>query len=119
MAGFPVLKTRAVAQYPMTRTTAFQNQTLTFADGTQQRYRDSAAARMRWEIRLSELDPGEMAAVEEFFLANQGSFGSFSFTDPVDGTAYSDCSLLADGIDVSSADEMREAAKVMVVENRK
>ena len=51
----------------------------------EQRYRDSAGARLEWEIQLSELDEGELAAIEEFFLANQGAFGSFSFTDPWDG----------------------------------
>jgi len=118
MAAFPVLKTRAVAQYPLTRTTAFQNQTLTFLDGTQQRYRDAAGLRARWEIRLSELDAGEMAAMEEFFLANQGTFGSFAFTDPIDGTVYTNCSLRVDAIEVATAEEMREATKITVVQNK-
>ena len=118
MAGFPVLKTGAVVQYPLTRTAAFQNQMLTFLDGTQQRYRDSAGLRARWEIRLTELDAGEMAAMEEFFLANQGTFGSFAFTDPVDGTVYSNCSLRVDALDIATAEEMREATKVTVVQNK-
>lgn len=116
---FPKLKTAAVAQYPITRTTTLRNQTLTFVDGVQQRYRDAADARVRWEIRLDQLDAGEIAAVEEFFLANQGTFGSFSFTDPVDGQVYADCSVEADGLDVSTVDEMRGSTKLTVVQNRK
>ena len=44
MTTFPKLKTNAVAQYPLGRRVVFQNQSLTFVDGTQQRYRDGASA---------------------------------------------------------------------------
>ena len=50
-------------------------------------------ARLEWDIQLSQLDEGELAAIEEFFLASQGAFGSFSFTDPSDGTVYDNCSV--------------------------
>ena len=119
MATFPKLNTGVVAQYPLSRRTAFQNQTLTFVDGKRQRYRDAGAARLRWDIALTELDEGELAEIEEFFLANQGAFGSFAFTDPVDGTAYDDCSLQADGLDVTTVEEMRCATTVTVVQNKK
>jgi hypothetical protein len=118
MATFPKLKTAAVAQYPLSRTVSFQNQTLTFVDGTQQRYRDAAAGLLRWTIRLAELDEGEMAAMEEFFLSNQGVFGSFSFTDPVTGQAYDDCSLQTDGLDVTYIGEMRSSMVITVVQNK-
>jgi hypothetical protein len=118
MATFPKLKTDAVAQYPLTRRMRFQNQTLTFVDGTQQRYRDGATALLRWEIRLEELDEGELAAVEEFFTANQGAFGSFAFTDPQDGQVYDDCSLESDGVDVITVAEMRGTTTLIVAQNR-
>ncbi len=86
MVTFPKLKTNAIAQYPVTRRAQFQNQTVRFVDGSQQRYRDSGIGTAEWEIQLSLLDEGELAAIEEFFLARQGSFGIFSFTDPWDGT---------------------------------
>src|SRR6266545_3057432 len=107
MTTFPKLKTNAVAQYPLTRRVVFQNQALTFLDGTQQRYRDSAKVRLGWEIRLEDLDEGELAAVEEFFLANQGTFGSFAFTDPEDGEIYEHCSLEDDGVELLNVAEMR------------
>jgi hypothetical protein len=119
MTTFPKLKTDAVVQYPLTTTLAYQNQTLTFVDGTQQRYRDAAALRTRWEIRLAELDEGELAAIEEFFLANQGAFGTFSFTDPQDGRVYDDCSLAGDGLQASAVAEMRGATALIVMQNRK
>src|ERR1019366_2620156 len=83
MATFPQLKTNAIAQYPVARREQFQNQTVRFVDGSDQRYRDSAGPRMEWEIELSELDEGELAAIEEFFLASQGAFGSFLLHRPM------------------------------------
>jgi hypothetical protein len=96
----------------------FRNQTLTFVDGTQQRYRDGAGALLRWEVRLADLDEGELAAVEEFFAANQGAFGSFAFTDPQDGRVYDDCSLEGDGLDVLTVAEMRGTTTLTVAQNR-
>jgi hypothetical protein len=84
MATFPELKTGAMAQYPAQRRLQFQNQALRFLDGSEQRYQDSASVLHQWVIQLSQLDEGEMAAIENFFLANQGRFSSFAFTDPWD-----------------------------------
>ena len=116
--NFPVLKTNAVAQYPAGRTVRFQNQTLRFLDGTEQRYRDCAGPLHRWTIRLDQIDEGEAAALEEFFAANQGVFGEFAFTDPWDGRVYANCSLEADGMELTSVAEMRVSTAVTVVENR-
>ena len=118
MANFPILKTAAVAQYPATRYVLYRNQTVRFVDGTEQRYRDASGPLHRWGIRLSELDDSEIAAVEEFFAANQGAFGSFAFTDPWDGQVYSNCSLAGDSLDLQALTEMRGSASLVVVENR-
>ena len=117
MPTFPKLKTTAIAQYPLARREQFQNQTVRFVDGREQRYRDSAGARLEWEIQLSQLDEGELAAIEEFFVANQGAFGSFSFTDPWDGKVYDNCSVAGDGLELVTAGEMRGSTKLTVVRN--
>lgn len=118
MAAFPQLKTGAVAQYPIVRHEEFQNQTVRFLDGTDQRYRDARAARQRWDIQCNALDESELAAIEEFFLANQGAAGSFSFADPWDGQVYDDCSLDLDALAVTTAGEMRGLTRFTVVRNR-
>ena len=102
MATFPQLKTGAVAQYPATKSLRFQNQTVRFLDGSEQRYRDAAGPLHQWVIRLSELDESETAAFEQFFRDNQGRLGSFAFTDPWDGRLYANCSLASDELAVSS-----------------
>ncbi len=118
MASFPTLKTSAVTQYPATKVIAFQNQVLRFVDGTEQRYRDCAGPLHQWVIRLSGLDETEMAMLEQFLESNQGSFGIFSFTDPWDNQTYSNCSLGADAMDITSVEEMRCRTSMTVKENR-
>lgn len=118
MSNFPRLKTGAVAQYPASKTLRFRNQILRFVDGTDQRYRDSAGPLHTWEIRLDKLDDGEIAGIETFFEANQGSFANFAFTDPWDGQVYPNCSLEGDSLSLVSLNEMQGAAVLKVVENR-
>ena len=118
MATFPQLKTGAALQYPATKVLRFQNQTIRFLDGSEQRYRDAAGALHQWRIQLSDLDESEMAAVEQFFEDNQGRLGSFAFTDPWDGTLYANCSIASDDLVLSSMAEMRGAASLTVIENR-
>lgn len=118
MTTFPNLKTGAVAQYPARRTVLYQNQALRFVDGTEQRYRGCAGPLHQWEIRLSELDESETAALEAFFTANQGAFGTFSFTDPWDGTVYPNCSLAGDEMELAAAGEMMGSTRLVVMENR-
>ncbi|HEY2018937.1 MAG TPA: DUF2460 domain-containing protein [Bryobacteraceae bacterium] len=118
MATFPNLKTSAVAQYPAKKLLRFQNQRLRFLDGTEQRYRDSAGPLRRWDILLNQLDEGEMAALEEFFVTDQGVFASFAFTDPWDGRLYPNCSLGTDDLSATSLAEMDGTLALRVVENR-
>jgi len=118
MASFPKLKTGAVAQYPASKSLRFQNQTVRFLDGTEQRYRDAASPLHQWTIRLSELDEGEMAAFEQFFEDNEGRLGSFEFIDPWDGTQYQNCSLKSDDLALRCVAEMRTKISLTIVENR-
>jgi Conserved hypothetical protein 2217 (DUF2460) len=117
MTTFPTLKTGAVAQYPITKVFRFQQQILHFIDGTDQRYQDCAGSLYTWVIRLDQLDEGELAALQAFFLDNQGAFGSFSFTDPWSGQVYQNCSLESDEMDITSFAEMRGATSLTVIQN--
>ena len=118
MTTFPNLKTTAVAQYPAKKLLKFRNQAIRFLDGTEQRYRDCARPLRRWEIRLDQLDEGEMAALDAFFAADQGVFARFAFTDPWDGEVYLSCSLGSDELDATSLSEMDGTTSLTIVENR-
>ncbi len=118
MAEFPKLKTGAVTQYPAARRLTFMNQVVEFLDGDEQRYRDSEGPARQWSIQLEMLDESETAALEEFFRSQDGRFGSFAFTDPMDGATYADCSLEADEFNLELEEEMRAKTSLTVRENR-
>ncbi len=118
MATFPKLKTGAVMQYPAAKNLRFSHDAVKFRDGTEQRYRGCASVLRRWTIRLDLVDEGELAALEEFFLENQGAFGSFSFMDPWDGVEYTGCSLDADKFEFLLKNEMRGQTSLVVQQNR-
>ncbi len=112
------MKSGAFQQYPASRSFEFVTQIQGFLDGTEQRYRSSASALHKWVIELSLLDNGEISSLDQFFLDQQGSFESFSFTDPWDGTVYPDCCLAADQFSTNFQDELRANTKLVVRENR-
>jgi hypothetical protein len=115
---FPHLKTSAVAQYPARRAMAFRNQVLRFVDGREQRHRDSAGPLHRWEVLLERLDEGEIAKIADFFAANEGAYGDFEFTDPLDGRVYPHCSVASDELEIGATGEMCGATAVVILENR-
>ncbi len=115
---FPPLKTGAVVQYPAKRTLQFHTDIIRFLDGTEQRFRDNPAILHEWTIQLDLLDEAELATLDQFFVTNQGRFGSFSFTDPWDGTVYPNCRLKNDSFRFQLGAEMRGKATVTVCENR-
>jgi len=106
-----------VTQYPASKGTLSATQVLTFVDGSEQRCRQWAAPLLRWTIRLNLLDEGEIRQMEEFFLSEQGRYGSFSFVDPWSGTEYTNCSLEADEADAGLWDVARAKASLVVRQN--
>lgn len=118
MTTFPLLKTKAVAQYPATKAVQFHNQALRFVDGTEQRYRDAANPLHCWVIQLSALDEAEMAAVDNFFLQTQGRLNTFSFTDPWDGKVYAGCYVQSDQLTIESTAELRSKTSLTIAEGR-
>lgn len=117
MASFPTLKTGAVAQYPSDRTRRFSTQVLRFLDGGEQRFAGFAAPLKRWVIRLEMLDEAELAGMEDFFVDEGGKAGTFTFTDPWDGTIYANCSFDSDTMTAEYRDRGDGAASVVVKEN--
>ncbi len=114
---FPKLKSNAVAQYPFRRQVSYRTQTVQFTDGTGQRYRDAGGPRLQWSIQLEELDESELATIEQFFLANQGAYGVFTFIDPSDGQEYEHCSLTSDSQALVSLAELRGSTTLTVIRN--
>lgn len=118
MSTFPLLKTGAVMQYPASSVQQYGIDLVVFLDGTEQRSRKLPGPLKRWVIDLSMLDEGEARGLEEFFLSQSGSYGSFTFTDPWSGTVYSDCSFAEDTLSMTFEAEDRVRLQLTVVENR-
>ena len=116
--AFPTLSTGAVAQYPASRTFSYSTQVSKFVDGSEQRFRNYAKVLHQWTIQLSLLNDAELAALEEFFLANAGQLGTFAFTDPWDGTAYPNCSLAQDQFSSDWRSEAQAGTQLVIRENR-
>ena len=117
-AAFPTLKTGAIAQYPGTKTTQYSCIVSRFLDGSDQRYRDYSAPLRRWTIQLNLLDDGELSALDQFFAAQQGRFGVFSFVDPWTQATIPSCTLEQDSLDYTLSGEMRGSTSLVVVETR-
>jgi hypothetical protein len=118
MASFPALKTGAVAQYPADRARRFSTQVLRFLDGGEQRFAGFGAPLKRWTILLELLDEKELADIEGFYLEQGGRAGSFTFTDPWDGTVHTNCSFESDTMTANYRGPGDGAASVIVKENR-
>jgi uncharacterized protein (TIGR02217 family) len=118
MSNFPTLKTGATLQYPAQRASEFSTDVVRFVDGSEQRFRSYATSLRRWVIQLNLLDETELHMLREFFRTQSGAAESFSFTDPWDGTVFSNCSLDGDEMaeELSSAEQGKTT--LTVVENR-
>ncbi|MCP5112756.1 MAG: DUF2460 domain-containing protein [bacterium] len=118
MSDFPQLKSGAVAQYPAQKSIAYSTQVMRFLDGTEQRFRHFGAPVRRWVIQLDLLDEAELAAMEQFFLGEQGRLGEFEFTDPWTGAVHTNCSLDEDDARLDYLREGRGNTTLIVRENR-
>ena len=117
MASFPLLKTGVEAQYPLVTQTQYVTDVVQFVDGTEQRFPRYAAPLLKWTVSLTLLDEGESNATLLFFRTLRGINGAFSFTDPVSGTVYDDCSFVADSIQTSIDSDGRSTTTVGIQQN--
>ena len=118
MSDFPTLKTGAVLQYPAQKSIRFATGVLRFMGGSEQRFRDYQAPLRRWTIRLDLLDENELHVLRAFFRAESGAAGTFTFTDPWDGTVYLNCSFENHEMSEEILDEVRGTTALTVQENR-
>ena len=91
MATFPVLKTGAVAQYPLGFGMRYATQSVHFLDGSQQKYPLMGTGLRRWTIHLNLLDEQELGTVIAF-VERQGN-AEFTFRDPLTGADVPKCVL--------------------------
>ncbi len=117
MAEFPTLKTGAVAQYPLQRTSTYSTEVVQFLDGSEQRFPNFRAPLRRWSIRLDQLDETEAAELTQFFEDHPANV-AFAFTDPFDGTTYPNCSIDQNEFALTLNAEAQAGLEIVIRENR-
>jgi hypothetical protein len=113
MATFPILKTGAVAQYPLGRGVRYATQAVRFMDGSHQKFRLIGVGLRRWTLKLDLLDEQELGAVIAF-VEQQGS-ATFAFTDPVTGDNVATCVISGPQFDATMTRE-RDGQTTVVIE---
>jgi hypothetical protein len=82
MLVYPQLGTGALSQYPIRKTRRARTVINQAADGSTVRLADPAAETTEWQLEYAEISDEEAAALEQFFLATEGSLFGFTFLDP-------------------------------------
>jgi hypothetical protein len=118
MSDFPRLNTGAVLQYPAQKQTQFSTSIVRYIDGSEQRFRIYSSPLHRWTIRLDLLDESELHQLRDFFRTQGGAAGTFTFTDPWDGTGYQNCRIEGDEMIEALVGESKGKTSFVVRENR-
>jgi len=115
MSTFPtLLKTGAIAQYPLNRTVSLSTQAVRFLDGSKQTYQLCGAGLRSWTISLDLLDETEISAVIAF--AEQIGTGTFSFTNPITGETAAKCVIAGEQLEASLVNEFHGKATLGIEE---
>jgi hypothetical protein len=115
MSTFPVLlKTGAIAQYPLSRDVSMATQLVRFLDGSQQSYQIGGTGLRSWVLKLDLLDETELSAIIAF--AEQIGTGTFSFTNPVTGETAAKCVIASEKLATSLVNELHGQATLGIEE---
>jgi hypothetical protein len=82
MLTYPQLSTGALAQFPVKKRRSSRTVVNAAADGRRIAYADPAAAAIEWQLAYSDLSDAELAALQVFHAAAEGSLNGFTFVDP-------------------------------------
>ena len=114
MATFPILKTGALAQYPLVRGVRFSTQSVRFMDGSQQSFRLYGNGLRQWIVKLDQLDETELGAVIAF-VEQQGSL-TFTFSDPVTGETVTPCAIAGEQFTAGMTSEINGQTTLTIKE---
>jgi hypothetical protein len=114
MPTFPVLKTGAVAQYPLGYGVRFSTAAVRFMDGSLQKFRLYGNGLRRWTIKLDQLDEEELGAVIAFVEQQQSA--TFSFTDPLTSEVVAECAIAGQQFDATMNQEMNGQTTLVIEE---
>jgi hypothetical protein len=79
---YPQLFTGVISQFPILKQCRQRTVVNALADGSAIKLEDPAGASVGWELRYANLSDAEINALQQFFLAMEGSLNGFTFVDP-------------------------------------
>lgn len=82
MLLYPQLASGALGQFPIVKRRRFRTIFNIAADGSWIKLGDPGAGGTEWQLKYRGLADIELAALQQFFLAAEGSLNSFTFVDP-------------------------------------
>ena len=79
---YPQLVTGTMSQFPIVKQRRWRTVVNAAADGSSIKLADPTGAIIGWRLQYTNLSDTEMAALQQFFTAMEGSLNSFTFMDP-------------------------------------
>jgi hypothetical protein len=79
---YPQLSSGALSQFPIVKKRSVRTVVNAAADGSSIKYADLAAETVEWQLQYAGIGDGELAALDQFFTAAEGSLNGFTFLDP-------------------------------------
>jgi hypothetical protein len=83
MSLFPQIGAGSVAQFPLTRSRRWRSIANQLESTEQIMLPDAAAGEIGWRLSYQELTDAEAESFRSLFFSSQGSFGAFTFIDPM------------------------------------
>jgi hypothetical protein len=82
MLVYPQLATGALSQFPVQKRRSLRTVVNTSLDGRAIKLADPGAETTEWQLAYAGLTDAEVAALQQFFTASEGTLNSFTFLDP-------------------------------------
>src|ERR1039457_3995153 len=82
MLVYPQLTTGALSQFPIQKRWRQRTVVNTAADGSVIKLADPNGVLTEWQLQYAGLSDGELAALQQFFAAAEGTLNGFTFLDP-------------------------------------
>lgn len=83
MSWFPQIGAGAIAQFPLTRSQMWRAITNDLESSETIMLPDATAGQVGWKLSFQDLTDEEASSLSALFTASQGSYGAFTFIDPL------------------------------------
>jgi hypothetical protein len=83
MSWFPQIGSGSIAQFPVTRSRKWRAILNELESGEQIMLPDRTAGQIEWRLTFDDLTGAEASGLSSLFTSSHGSFGAFTFVDPI------------------------------------